>query len=152
MESHKLTAAGPVCINHKDEILLVKKGDEHGWGFTGGKVSNELKDSSDFSKLMIQAVIIHEKNTGTDLAQLEPCSIFENHGLVLDYIEPSKNVRLVHFLFQVPDDFLKKITGEPKHHVLRFFSKEEIKEMQKAGVLLPNVIKVLNVLENNNIL
>ncbi len=150
MSTYNKTAVGPVCINEKGEILLVKKENEKGFGFTGGKVCPDLNDDN---LLATEALAIHFVNTATDIHTMEPIPVnSQRHGLILDYIEESKQIRLVHFLVRVPNDFLDRKIGKPRHKNLRFLTINQIEDAEKQKLLLPNVIKVINEMKKHKII
>jgi ADP-ribose pyrophosphatase YjhB (NUDIX family) len=146
MPNYRLTAAGPVIIDDHGRIFLVKKANEPGWGFSGGKVPEEVQHSYNLDLLEALAMVLHLKNTGTDLRLLgERLAYFE-------YVEKSKSVRLVHFIYLVKADFLDTWHKPAKHRKFKFFTMAELRQLAETDKLLPNVMKVVSFLQAKNLI
>jgi hypothetical protein len=135
-----------VIINRRGFIFLVRKEHETGWGFSGGKVPPELKDSQDYEMLEKLAREIHAKNTGTDNRFLSSCNA------KFEYIEESRRVRLVHFIYRSEYVWLSRPRNPARHPTCQFFSIEEVEQLASQKQLLPNVMKVIAFMREQKII
>jgi hypothetical protein len=169
MPKKKRTAVGLVIVSspdgegvtEKSQILLINKlTEKERWGFTGSMIQSGLADSQDNSQLFRFAQHLHTHNSGLGCYTNDffPIDLSGNKDPILDYVEGSRRIRLVHYLVRLkqstsPEEYLTHQLSwvSPKHpNRCKFF---ELGELQRWGYdieLLPNVFKVIDVLLKND--